>query len=91
MGRKYRQVSYNQTRARKPNGLDFGKKLLTVESAVPPPYGRPPHTEGEIVVKEKEGKIRYEVPYDKLVIAVGCYSASLGIEGVSDYRIGTSG
>jgi NADPH-dependent 2,4-dienoyl-CoA reductase/sulfur reductase-like enzyme len=35
------------------------------------------------VVREKEGEIRYEVPYDKLVIAVGCYSASLGIEGVS--------
>jgi NADPH-dependent 2,4-dienoyl-CoA reductase/sulfur reductase-like enzyme len=35
------------------------------------------------VVREKGGEIRYEVPYDKLVIAVGCYSASLGIEGVS--------
>jgi NADPH-dependent 2,4-dienoyl-CoA reductase/sulfur reductase-like enzyme len=54
-----------------------------VESAVPPPQGRTPRSEGDIVVKEDDGKIRYEVPYDKLVIAVGCYSASLGIEGVS--------
>jgi NADPH-dependent 2,4-dienoyl-CoA reductase/sulfur reductase-like enzyme len=41
------------------------------------------------VVKDKEGEIRYEVPYDKLVIAVGCYSASLGIEGVSRVSIST--
>lgn len=54
-----------------------------MKPAVPPPQGRPPRSEGDIVVKENEGKIRYEVPYDKLVIAVGCYSASLGIEGVS--------
>ena len=56
---------------------------MTVESAVPPPQGSIPRSEGEIVVKDKGGEIRYEVPYDKLVIAVGCYSASLGIEGVS--------
>ena len=56
---------------------------MTVESAVPPPQGSSPRSEGDIVVREKEGEIRYEVPYDKLVIAVGCYSASLGIEGVS--------
>lgn len=55
---------------------------MTVESAVPPPQGGTPRNEGDIVVREKGGEIRYEVPYDKLVIAVGCYSASLGIEGV---------
>jgi len=42
--------------------------------------------ESGVIVKEKEGKEYYEVPYDKLVIAVGCYSASLGIEGVRRLR-----
>ena len=81
MGRKYRCVLFAGNRLCLT--VDFGKKTLTVESAVPSPQGIAPRSEGEIVVKEKGGEIRYEVPYDKLVIAVGCYSASLGIEGVS--------
>lgn len=37
----------------------------------------------EVEVKVEGDKEFYNVEYDKLVIAVGCYSASLGIEGVS--------
>lgn len=67
---------------------DFGKKVLTVESAVPPPTVQDGiDRETGVVVREKEGKEYYEVPYDKLVIAVGCYSASLGIEGVRLLRL----
>jgi NADH dehydrogenase FAD-containing subunit len=60
---------------------------LTVESAVPPPDGKTANTEEGMVVKKKDGKEFYEIPYDKLVIAVGCYSASLGIKGVSSIQL----
>lgn len=77
--------------------IDFNSKRLTVESAVPAPKGsnipqsdassgsqNAPDRSGVQIVKVEGDKEFYDIEYDKLVIAVGCYSASLGIEGVSE-------
>lgn len=73
---------------------DFANKRLTVESAVPAPTGtNVPDRKGGVHVHVDGDKEFYGIEYDKLVIAVGCYSASLGIEGVSTilYRSVLSG
>ncbi|GFZ48804.1 hypothetical protein JCM24511_06553 [Saitozyma sp. JCM 24511] len=61
---------------------DFARKTVEVEPAIPPPpdfardlAGKPSRPKQEV----------YDIGYDKLVIAVGCYSASFGIPGVSKY------
>lgn len=60
---------------------DFSGKQVTIEPAVPPipdfekDLANTPHPPKE--------KALYKLDYDKLVIAVGAYSASFGIPGVS--------
>lgn len=63
--------------------VDFKNKRLKVESAVPAPTMTNAPNRDDVEVKIKGDKEFYNIEYDKLVIAVGCYSASLGIEGVS--------
>lgn len=75
--------------------VDFGRKILTVEESVVDPHQgkamaedrREDHTAGEVETGKKglrrEGK-RWEVPYDKLVVTVGCYSQTFGTKGVKE-------
>ncbi|ORY35769.1 pyridine nucleotide-disulfide oxidoreductase-domain-containing protein [Naematelia encephala] len=44
-----------------------------------------PEEEGEEGNKEDSVQRLYEIEYDKLIIAVGCYSADFGIPGVAKY------
>ncbi|RSH91327.1 hypothetical protein EHS25_009626 [Saitozyma podzolica] len=75
--RGIKQVNYAQGWA---NGIDFARKTVEVEPAIPPP----PDFARDIAGKPSQAKQEvYEIGYDKLVIAVGCYSASFGIPGVS--------
>lgn len=55
-----------------------------MESAVPAPSLTNAPNRDDVEVRIKGDKEFYDIEYDKLVIAVGCYSASLGIEGVSE-------
>lgn len=68
-------------------GSDFANKRLKVESAVPAPSATNAPNRDDVEVKIEGDKEFYNIEYDKLVIAVGCYSASLGIEGVSDISL----
>ncbi|KAF7547783.1 hypothetical protein G7Z17_g7482 [Cylindrodendrum hubeiense] len=58
--------------------IDFKRKVIRVETntrdELPP---RP----GAVLTENKE----FEVPYDKLVVAVGCYSQTFGVEGVREH------
>lgn len=75
--------------------VDLGRKTVTVEeSGVDPQQekavaedGREDHSSGVLKSEEKElrkrGK-RFEVPYDKLVVTVGCYSQTFGTKGVKE-------
>ena len=76
--------------------VDFGRKTVTVkESVVDARQGeamaedrREDESTGEMRLEKnnlrKEGK-RWEVPYDKLVVAVGCYSQTFGTKGVKEH------
>ena len=74
--------------------VDFGRKTVTVEENVVDPHqGKAmaedkDHSSGEVTPEKKglckEGK-RWEVPYDKLVVAVGCYSQTFGTKGVKEH------
>lgn len=58
---------------------DFARKTVEVEPAIPPP----PDFARDLAGKPSQPKQEvYDIGYDKLVIAVGCYSASFGIPGV---------
>ena len=75
--------------------VDLGRKTVTVEeSVVDPQQGksmaedrREDHSNGEVKSEKKalrkQGK-RFEVPYDKLVVTVGCYSQTFGTKGVKE-------
>ena len=75
--------------------VDLGRKTVTVaESVLDPQQGeaiaedsREDHSSGEVKSEEKglrkRGK-RFEVPYDKLVVTVGCYSQTFGTKGVKE-------
>lgn len=66
--------------------VDFSKKVIRVEA----------NTSGDLAsrtrlpsgdssaIQAKKGEV-FEVPYDRLVIAVGSYSQTFGIEGVREY------
>jgi NADH dehydrogenase FAD-containing subunit len=66
--------------------IDFAKKIIRVEantsddlaSRTHQPSGDPSE------LQAKKGEL-FDVPYDKLVIAVGSYSQTFGIEGVREY------
>ena len=75
--------------------MDFATKTLKVEEAVENPWqamaltadGREDQNadqaEEEKGVKAKKGKV-FEMDYDKLVVAVGCYSQTFGTPGVKE-------
>ena len=76
--------------------VDFGRKTVTVEeSVVDQRQGMVMtgdrrddyETTGQVVIdkrdKRREGK-RWEVSYDKLIVAVGCYSQTFGTPGVKE-------
>ena len=75
--------------------VDIGRKTVTVEeSVVDPQQGkaiaedrREDHSSEEVRSEEKglrkRGK-KFEVPYDKLVVTVGCYSQTFGTKGVKE-------
>lgn len=75
--------------------VDFERKVIRVEAnttqdeAVTPTttaasLTRTPAANGKLETEPKKGE-QYEVPYDKLVMAVGCYSQTFGIEGVKEH------
>ena len=75
--------------------VDFDRKMLTVEESVV--EQRQGHATTEDLQRsdtpgtaqsEKEGKRkgrkRWEIPYDKLVVSVGCYAQTFGTKGVKE-------
>jgi NADH dehydrogenase len=78
------------------DSVDFASKTLKVEEAVENPLqamaltadGREDQNakqlEQEKGVKQKKGKV-FEMNYDKLVVAVGCYSQTFGTPGVKEH------
>jgi NADH dehydrogenase FAD-containing subunit len=71
--------------------VDFDKKRLTIEEAARRPS---PPSESNItsavergdkplVIKKKKGQV-FDLKYDKLVVAVGCYSQTFGTPGVRE-------
>ncbi|KAG9691446.1 FAD/NAD(P)-binding domain-containing protein, partial [Aureobasidium melanogenum] len=78
------------------DSVDFASKTLKVEEAVENPWqamaltgdGREDQNakqlEKERGVKAKKGKV-FEMNYDKLVVAVGCYSQTFGTPGVKEH------
>ncbi|KAH0112121.1 FAD/NAD(P)-binding domain-containing protein, partial [Aureobasidium melanogenum] len=78
------------------DSVDFASKTLKVEEAVENPWqamaltadGREDQNakqlEQEKGVKQKKGKV-FEMNYDKLVVAVGCYSQTFGTPGVKEH------
>ena len=76
--------------------VDFRRKTVTVEENVVNPHQGKAMAEdrgedqssGEVTSEKKglrkEGK-RWEVPYDKLVVAVGCSSQTFGTKGVKEH------
>jgi NADH dehydrogenase FAD-containing subunit len=92
---KRTKVAYYQGWA---DSVDFRDKTVTVEEAVDDPnQGIAPLTdrhEGETLAQREqqralEAKIGhlFNVKYDKLVIAVGCYSQTFGIPGVKEHAL----
>lgn len=90
--RRWPNVEFMQGRA---DDWDFGRKTLTVEESVVPqgqghvikgdPYGigLPGVASSENEVRRKQRK-RWEIPYDKLVVSVGCYAQTFGTKGVRE-------
>ena len=75
--------------------VDYGKKTLMVEEAVENPYqgysltGKSKADSAEeqekaTSVQKKKGKM-FEMSWDKLVIAVGCYSQTFNTPGVKEH------
>lgn len=76
--------------------VNFGQKIVTVEESVvdqsqstahtkadSDAYGSLTEAKSERYSKRKEGK-RFDIAYDKLVVAVGCYSQTFGTKGVKE-------
>ncbi|KAI5465613.1 pyridine nucleotide-disulfide oxidoreductase-domain-containing protein [Mariannaea sp. PMI_226] len=57
--------------------IDFKRKVVLVEANTQDEVAR---TGAEIAKGSK-----FEVPYDKLVVAVGCYSQTFGVQGVKEH------
>jgi NADH dehydrogenase len=56
--------------------VDIARKVVRVQ----------PHISDDVAVPgEEHHQEAFEVPYDKLVLAVGCYSQTFGIEGVAEH------
>lgn len=59
--------------------VDFERKVIRVE----------PNTRDDVAARtdvlDRPGQnLHYEVPYDKLVLSVGCFSQTFGVEGVTE-------
>lgn len=69
--------------------IDFTQKTLECQPAV----GRPPtaesasSTEGAALSSAFPGQKPFTIQYDKLVIAVGCYSQTFGTPGVKEHGL----
>lgn len=73
--------------------MDFGRKVIRVEencaddlssqTILPPPKGS--HTAVQVSPPHSPKGAITDVPYDKLVVAVGAYSQTFGIEGVTQH------
>lgn len=76
-----------RTRARFILTLDFTNKRVKVEPALPPlddehaKHSLDTYNHVQTLSDDKRMSL-YDLEYDKLVISVGCYSASFGIPGV---------
>ncbi|KAB5558668.1 pyridine nucleotide-disulfide oxidoreductase-domain-containing protein [Coniochaeta sp. 2T2.1] len=76
--------------------VDFARKIVRVEANAtddmvgrtvippPPPTKGPIHASKEVAPPRTKGQM-FEVPYDKLIIAVGAYSQTFGIKGVREH------
>lgn len=68
------------------DSTDFAKKTVEVEPALPPVNDPTKdsldNVEHPASLRSDERMDLYNLQYDKLVCAVGCYSASFGIPGV---------
>lgn len=63
--------------------IDFDRKLLTCQPAVGPSVEVP---ESATQAPSKyPGQQPFQIPYDKLVIAVGCYSQTFNTPGVKEH------
>jgi NADH dehydrogenase FAD-containing subunit len=64
--------------------VDFNRRIVTVEENIMDTSQPKPHnTVDESVKKHVRGQM-FDVSYDKLVVAVGCYSQTFGIPGVRE-------
>lgn len=67
--------------------MDFQRKKIFVEEAGPQQTGSPALTMADVDAdgkgNAKKGKV-FELSYDKLVVAVGCYSQTFGTKGVKE-------
>lgn len=67
--------------------VNFGRKSITIEEAVDDPrQGLAPTVDnvGDGAAKVEKGRL-FELSYDKLAIAVGCYSQTFNIPGVREH------
>lgn len=67
--------------------IDFERKVIRVEAntqdeAVTNPGSGPSSV---VATRQEQSPPVFEVPYDKLVLAVGCYSQTFGVEGVKEH------
>ncbi len=70
--------------------LDLVNRTVEVEPALPPLVDGSEFDSSDSYnhiqkLPEESRMAKYQLPYDKLVISVGCYSADFGIPGVSKY------
>jgi NADH dehydrogenase len=67
--------------------IDFARKVLRVEANTSGDISS--RTQSQLLPRNTDGEVikgpMFDVPYDKLVIAVGAYSQTFGIEGVKDH------
>ena len=78
------------------DNVDFGSKTVTIEEAVADPHQGLALTTDRHAGKSKEDRARerideakkgksFDMKYDKLIIAVGCYSQTFGTPGVREH------
>ena len=78
--------------------MDFANKSVTIEEAAEDPRQSLAHTgdyhEGESLEQRAQGKAReskkgnlFDLNYDKVIIAVGCYSQTFGTPGVKEHAL----
>ncbi|KAI9686300.1 MAG: hypothetical protein M1820_010664 [Bogoriella megaspora] len=77
------------------DGVDFNKKEITIEEAVDDPHQglalttdrhadeSPEERRQEKLIERKKGQL-FNMKYDKLIIAVGCYSQTFNTPGVKE-------